>query len=212
MGQMYGLDMLRTLGSVCLSVLVVCSVVLAQQHPPSTRSSDADRSFARLRSKIDVQRVGAPTMKSVAGHYSSNSDELRTQVVPMGGHDLYLFPDGSYLYLEWSDIPPTTIGDKGKWAVSQSEVRLTSDPDIRWKPRAERHYLLIHRSSHANEILMVGADSDSRYFEQNAKDDPEFMLFLVSKARINGISEKEASELKEKLMRDAWRPDFYKSE
>ena len=130
----------------------------------------------------------------------------------MGGQDLYLFPDGSYLYLEWSDIPPITIGDKGKWAVSQNEVLLTSDPDITWKPRAERHYLLIHRSTHAEEILIVGTDSDTQYFKENAKDDPEFMLLLVSKARINGISEKETGELKEKLMRDAWRPDFYKSE
>lgn len=151
-------------------------------------------------------------MKSIAGHYSSSPDELRKQVVPIGGDDLYLFPDGSYLYLEWSDIPPITIRDKGKWAVSRSEVTLTSDPDIRWKPGAERHYLLIQRNAHANEILIVGADADSRYFAKNAKDDPEFMLLLVSKARINGISEEEANKLKEKLMRDAWRPDFYKSD
>lgn len=64
----------------------------------------------------------------------------------------------------------------------------------------------------ANEILIVGADADSRYFEKNAKDDPEFMLLLVSKARINGISEEKGNKVKQKLMRDAWRPDVYKSE
>ena len=97
------------------------------------------------------------------------------------------------LFLWWSDIPPTTIRDKGKWAVSGNEITLTSDPDIKWKPGAERHYLMIHRSAHADEIL-VGTDSDSRYFEKNAKEDPEFMLLLVSKARINVISEKDTNE------------------
>ncbi len=130
----------------------------------------------------------------------------------MGGNDLYLFPDGTYLYVVWCDIPPTTIRDKGKWTVSGSEVDLTSDPDIRWKPGAERRYLLIRRSAHTNEILIVGAHFDAQYFEKNAKDDPAFMLLLVSKARVSGISEKEASHLKETLMRDDWRPDFYKSE
>lgn len=184
----------------------------AQQRPSSIRSTGAETSFARLRSKIDVERVGAPTINSVSGHYSSSPEELRKSVVPLSGDDLYLFPDGSYLYLEWSDIPPTTIRDKGKWAVSGSEITLTSDPDIKWKPQAERHYLLVHRRAHPDEVLAVGTDSDSRYFEEQAKDDPEFMLLLVSKARINRISEKDTDELKKKLIRDAWRPEFYKSE
>jgi len=209
---MYGRDMLRISGLVCLSLLVISGAVVAQHSPSSMLSTDADGGFSRLRSKIDVQLVGAPSLKSVAGHYSSRPDELLKQVVPLSGDDLYLFPDGSYLYLEWSDIPPTTIRDKGKWAVSQSQVTLTSDADIRWKPGAERHYLLVHRSAQPREILIVGADYDSRYFEKNAKDNPAFMLLLVSKARINGIDDKEANQLKEKLMRDAWRPDFYKSE
>ena len=72
--------------------------------------------------------------------------------------------------------------------------------------------MLIHRSSHANEVLIVGADFDSRYFAKNAKAYPEFMLLLCSMSRINAISEKEGSKLREKLMRDAWRADFYKSE
>src|ERR1700730_4606145 len=175
---MYGRDMRRTSGSVCLCILIVCGVADAQQRPSSVRPTDAETSFARLRSRIDVERVDASNMKSVAGHYSSSPDELRKRVVPLSGDDLYLFVDGSYLYLEWSDIPPTTIRDKGNWAVSRSEITLTSDPDIKWKPRAERHYLLVHRSAHADEILVVGADSDSRYFEEHAKDDPEFMLLL----------------------------------
>jgi hypothetical protein len=208
---MYGQDMRRT-GLACLCILIVSGMAYAQQRPSSMRSTSAETSFARLRSKINVERVGATTMNSVAGHYSSSPEELRKEVVPLSGNDLYLFLDGSYLYVEWSDIPPTTIRDKGKWAVSESEITLTSDPDIKWKPGAERHYLLVRRSGHADEILAVGADYDSRYFEEHSKDDPDFMLLLVSKARINGISGKDTDELKNKLMREAWRPDFYKPE
>lgn len=203
--------MLRTSGSACLCFFIAFATALAQQQRSSTPSLNADSSFALLRSKIDVERVSAP-MNSIAGHYSSSPEELRKRVVPLSGDDLYLFPDGSYLFLWWSDIPPTTIRDKGKWAVSGSEITLTSDPDIKWKPGAERHYLTIRRSAHADEILVVGTDSDSRYFEKNAKEDPEFMLVLVSKTRINGISEKNTNELKKKLMREAWRPNFYKAE
>ena len=175
-------------------------------EPPAPRSS-----FERLRSKIDIERVDGLTVSSVAGHYSSNSHALRKRVVPMGGRDLYLFPDGSYLYLVWTDIPPTTIQDKGQWVVSGSEVTLTSDPEIKWDPGAERHYLLIRRHAHSDEILIVGRVSDVRYFEEHAKDDPEFMLVLISKTRVSKISEKDATELKKQLMREAWRPSFYGS-
>jgi hypothetical protein len=73
-------------------------------------------------------------------------------------------------------------------------------------------YLLVRRRSHTQEILAVGMDRDLRYFEEHAKDDPEFMLLLVAKVRVNGISEEESIKLKKKLIREAWRPGFYKSE
>jgi len=199
----------RTLGLTCLWVLVLCSLLPAQEHSSSIRSPGPEPGFARLRSKIDVELLGDLTTSSVAGHYSSSPDELTKQVVPLGGDDLYLFPDGSYFYIFWSDIPPATIQDKGHWIVSGNELRLTSDPDITWKPGAERRYLLVRRHSHPQEILAVGAARDLSYFEQNAKDDPEFMLLLVSKTRICGITPGETVALKEKLLRDAWRPDFY---
>ena len=130
----------------------------------------------------------------------------------MGGFDSTFSPMVAISTLVWADIPPTTIQDKGRWAQLEGEITLTSDHDIKWKPRVEHHYLLVHRRAHPDEILAVGTDSDTRYFEKNAKDDPEFMLLLVSKVRVNGITEKETEDLKKKLMQEAWRPDFYKSE
>jgi hypothetical protein len=164
-----------------------------------------------MRDKIDVERIVDLTPKTVTGHYSSAPEELikTKKVVPLSGSDLYLFPDGSYFYYFWSDVPPPTILDKGHWVLSGGELKLTSDPDVSWKPGAERRYLLVRRRSHPQEILAVGADDDLPYFERNPKDDPELMLLLVSKMRIAGISRKESAGLKDKLMREGWRPDFY---
>jgi len=204
--------MRRTSGLMCLWALVVCALLVGQERSSSIRSLSPESSFPRLRSKVDVEQLGDLTTKYVSGHYSSTPDQLRKRVVPPGGDDLYLFPDDTYIYCVWSDIPPATIRDKGHWVVSGNEVKLTSDPDITWNPGAERHYLLVRRRSHAQEVLAVGIDRDLPYFEQNAKDDPDFMLLIVSKTRIAGISSKDSAELKEKLMRDAWHPDFYAPE
>jgi len=168
--------------------------------------------LARLRSKLDVERLSDMTIDTIVGRYSSTPDELRRRVVPLSGDDLYFFPDGTYFYYVWSDIPPATIRDKGKWALSRDGLTLTSDSDITWNPGAERRYLLVRRRSHPQEILAVGMDRDLRYFEEHADDDPEFMLLLVSKVRVNVISGKESIELKKKLLREAWRPRFYKSD
>jgi hypothetical protein len=35
----------------------------------------------------------------------------------------YLFPDGSYFYYVWSDIPPATIRDKRTWAYLETSSR-----------------------------------------------------------------------------------------
>ena len=197
---------------MCLWALMVCALLFGQEHSSSIRPRSPESSFPRLRSKVDVEQLGDLTTKSVSGHYSSTPDELRKQVAPLSGDDLYLFPVGTYIYYVWSDIPPATIRDKGRWVVSGNEVKLTSDPDITWNPGAERHYLLVRRHSHAQEVLAIGIDRDLPYFEQNATDDPDFMLLIVSKTRIAGISSKDSAELRAKLMRDAWRPDFYAPE
>ncbi|HSY89942.1 MAG TPA: hypothetical protein VK812_01140 [Candidatus Binatus sp.] len=197
---------------MCALALFVCNVLLGQQQSSEVRPPDAERSLARLRSKIDVERPPDLTTNAIVGRYSDTPDELRRRVVPMGRKDLYLFPDGSYFYYFSSDIPPATIRDKGAWVLSGDELTLKSDSDITWNPGVERRYLFVRRPSHPQEILAIGIDRDLRYFEENAKDDPEFMLLLVSKARVNGISAKESIELKKKLMREAWRPEFYRSQ
>jgi hypothetical protein len=197
-----------------IAAILVSSASSHSQTPSasSARSLSTDASFARIRSKIDVERVGQLTTKAIAGKYSSSPDELVKRVIPFSGDDLYLFPDGSYIDLFWSDVPPPTIQDKGHWVVSEGEVRLTSDPVVTWIPGTERRYLLIRRGSHPEEILAVGLESDIPDFEKNANRDPEFQLLIHSKMQISRISAKASVQIQKKLMRDAWRPHFYTSE
>lgn len=198
-------------GLVCLLALFVCAVSLGQEQSSAVQSPDLEKKWARLRSKIDVERPSELNATAIVGHYSSSPDELRRRVPPLSGDDLYLFPDSSYFYCVWSDVAPATIRDKGTWVASGDELTLTSDSGITWNPLTERRYLLLRRRSHAQEILAIGIDRDLPYFEKNAKRDPEFMLLLVSKVRVNGITSEESIDLKKKLMREAWHPEFYKS-
>jgi hypothetical protein len=202
---------MRTLVLACTLALICSSVSSGQTHSSANLSKAAASPLARLRSKIPVDELPILTVDALAGHFTSSPDELRRRVGPiLSGDDLYLFPDGSYLYSTWSDIPPTAIQDKGSWVVSGDELTLKSDSDITWNPGAERRYLLVRRASHPDEILAVGRDRELAYFEKHADRDPEFMLLLVSKVRIAGISRKTSVELKKELMQKAWRPEFFK--
>jgi hypothetical protein len=56
------------------------------------------------------------------GHYAHSMDLL--------GEDLYLFPDKTYFYLEWADIIPMSIRDKGTWTIEKNLVVLHPNDDI----------------------------------------------------------------------------------
>lgn len=163
----------------------------------------------RLRSKIRVGAVAEVTPAQLAGQYTSTPKELQKRVPVTSGDDLYLFPDGSYIYCEWADIELATVYDKGTWAFMNGEVALTSDPEITWKPGAERAYVAVHRMSRTGEILLVGTGPDLDYFEKHAGNDPEFMLLVSAKKREKTFSQQEAAKLKATLMKDAWRPKYF---
>jgi len=171
-------------------------------------SAESAEPLERLRAHVAVDLITGVAPSEIAGHYSSNPKELGRSV--LSGNDLYLFPDGSYLYSEWADIEPTTIRDKGTWIFSDGVVKLTSDPEITWEPDAERSYLVIHRKSEPKEVLLIGTDRALSYFEEKANNDADFTLLLAAKTRIGLIGQKSAPKLRRKLMREAWRPDYFR--
>ncbi len=187
---------------------VLAAVVLlafAELAVAETSSGPLDR----LRAHVPVDLISGVPVSDIAGHYSSHPKELGRS--PLSGNDLYLFPDGSYLYLEWADVEPLTVRDKGTWTFSSSKVQLKSDPDVTWDPGAERTYLVVHRESKPAEVLLIGLGRALSYFEEKADDDPNFMLLLVAKTRTESIHQKSAARIKAKLMREGWKPEYFRA-
>jgi hypothetical protein len=165
----------------------------------------------RLQAKIDVVSVASLMPSQVAGQFNNPSEEQNKRTPPMGKDSLFLFPDKTYIYTFVTDIPPDTISDKGTWTLDGDIVELKSDKDVTWKSkRAERRYVLVRRAGHDGELFAVGTERQLTYFEEHAKDDPEFMFLLNSLRRERSIVETETAALHKKLMRAKWKPDFYR--
>lgn len=171
----------------------------------------ADSPLNRLRAKIPVKSVGHVMPAQLAGQYTTTSKELAKRIGGgfLSGEDLYLFPDSTYLSAEWGDIEPVTLNDKGSWKFTGGILVLKSDADVTWDPRTARTYLVVHRVSRSREILLVGVERDLTYLEKNSERDPEFTLLMVAKQRARTLSQQSATKLKTRLMKEAWRPEFF---
>jgi hypothetical protein len=188
---------------------MLANTLLLLAAPVGARPSVATP-LERLRAKVQVDAVTEVAAAQLAGQYTSASKELQKRIGPfLSGNDLYLFPDGTYIFCEWTDIEPVTVYDKGTWVFTDGQVALTSDSQVTWKPRVERSYVAVHRPSRAQEVLLVGTGRDLDYFEKHAGDDPEFMLLVVAKKKEKGFSKQEADRVKATLMKDAWRPKYF---
>lgn len=165
----------------------------------------------RLRAKTTIESITDRSPAELAGQYKNPSKELIGRVgPPLAGNILYLFPDKSYIYCEWADIMPNTVVDKGTWNVTGYTLELKSAPEITWAPHLERQFMVVRRPSRSDEILLVGINKGLAYFDKNAKDDPELMLLIVGRQRDKVISRAETTKLKASLMREGWRPTFFR--
>lgn len=167
----------------------------------------------RMRAKTALDPVTNLTAVQIAGQYANPSKELVKRVgPPLAGNSLYIFPDKTYVYCEWADVMENTVFDKGTWSFAEAVLELKSDLEITWDPRLERKFLAVQRPSHSEEILLVGIEKELPYFEKKAGDDPELMLLIVSKQREKPFSQAETAKLKANLMREGWRPDFFRKQ
>jgi hypothetical protein len=182
---------------------------------PSAQSGEKADPLERLQSRISVESVDPAGISKLAGHYKNPSREAIRRIGVFGalsGDDLYLFPDGTFIYCEWSDTEPPTIYDKGRWVFENGFVELRSDPDVTWNPspRPDRKYIAIRRRAHPKEVLLVGITRDLPNFVEGVKDDPNSTLLIVCKKRESPLTQAKARSLKARLMNESWNPDFFK--
>jgi hypothetical protein len=166
----------------------------------------------RLQAKVSVGPLGTVDKSGLAGLYTNPPKDLVRRIGGvLSGDELYLFPDGTFIYCEWADIQPLTIYDKGQWTFTNGAVNLKSDADVAWDPKADRTYLAVRRQSHRSEILLVGVHTDLTHFEQEARDDPETMLLIVSKGTRSKLTPAGSKRIKKKLFQESWRPQAFKA-
>jgi hypothetical protein len=166
----------------------------------------------RLSAKVAVDSLGTVDKSLLAGLYTNPPKDLVRRIGGvLSGDELYLFPDGTFIYCEWADVQPLTIYDKGQWTFTNGAVDLKSDADVTWDPKADRTYLAVRRQSHRGEILLVGENTDLPHFEQEARDDPETTLLIVSKGRRSKLTPGGSKRIKERLFQQSWRPEDFKA-
>jgi hypothetical protein len=149
----------------------------------------------------------------VAGHYTEHGPEAEKRAGPtLGGNELYLFPDGSYLSTEWGCLLPETIADRGLWSYRAGYVELASDHSVsaRETLRERRYAVLEYRVGVEQGYRLMGIEKDLEYFSAHASAADDFMLLLCSKVQVESFDLQKGTALKAKLLRTAWNPDFFR--
>jgi len=188
------------------------SIVLLALYSQGVLTATTSDALERLQAKVSVESLASIDMSGIAGHYANPPKELAKQLGGfLDGNDLYLFPDGTYVYCEWADIQPLTVYDKGRWTFADGAVELKSDPDVTWNPEADRTYVAVRRRSKKKEVLLVGVHSDLARFEAESQDNPELTLLYVAKKRDSTITRSKSARVKARLLRESWRPEDFKT-
>lgn len=187
--------------------LALC-ILLALQTP---HLESRGTGFDRIRTQIGIESRPTDSIE-IAGLYINPPNEIAQKFDSSTIlTNLYLFPDRTYLYTERCSLIPATIFDKGTWKVEGTLLVLNSDRDVTWNPDLERRFLMLHRTSHAEESLLVGAEKAVNRFEVLAHGNPEVALLTVAKQRIKIITAEQAMRVREDVMRKEWHPERFES-
>ncbi len=155
----------------------------------------------------------ALSVSTFAGDFTSSPELVRRLGGPgaeLSGNHLYLFVDQSYIYVEWADIMPLTIYDKGTWRFDGQFIQLQTDNTVPQKhTRHDRVFIpLATEISGVKQLSILGIDHGYGCLQKFAEKDGDFNFHLCSRARIGGITDTSAT--KTRLMKEAWRPAFFR--
>jgi hypothetical protein len=101
---------------------------------------------------------------------SSKPDELLPGNYERTGEELYLFPDKSYLYLEWTDVFPISVCDRGTWRYQDGLVLLHTDETVCCRGPWDHTYLAftahigkppIPVHDRQDRVVLLGANGSS---------------------------------------------------
>jgi hypothetical protein len=194
--------------SICIAG---CATTRKPVHTALTSQKILDSIQEKLRSGMQESELKM-TNSVTSGHYSDPGASVKERVGPgLSGSDLYLFPDKTYVYIEWADILPPTIYEKGKWKFENSFIFLEDDGSLTRSEFPTDHIYLpvtILTGSLHREVLL-GYEWSYSHFMEHAGDDPEFILFLFTLERENDISIEQADNLKQRLLKESWNPEFF---
>jgi|RhiMethySRZTD1v2_1073278.scaffolds.fasta_scaffold658252_1 hypothetical protein len=172
------------------------------------KNSQADEIFDGVKSRtpsakrlqVDPAKVGA-----VGGRYT----DVPPGMPSLQANDLYLFPDQTYFYVEWTDVFPSTITDKGEWAYKDGLIELRSDKSApRGDTRRNDKFLPLYLEKDGKQlVLLLGASGDFAYFKEKAEINDEFMLLLCTYNRVEDFGSKDYAKKKSEIYEKWWRPE-----
>jgi hypothetical protein len=188
---------------ILLATLVAASSIAAGD---TRRPCEPPECLARLRKSVAVTAVD-PIERDLVGFWNQCGPNCG---MGLAGQDLLLFDDHTYIYVEWADVLPATIFDKGQWRVVPSGLEFVADPEVTWETfRRDRRFLTVESKSRSGTVLLFGIDSSLEMFERLGADKPEDWLTFLAFRRAHGWEPGQSEAEKQRLLKCCWRPTYF---
>jgi hypothetical protein len=143
----------------------------------------------------------------LSGHYVKN-------MLGLTGTEVYLFPDQTYIWLDWDDISPRTIFDQGTWVYRDGVVALLTDrtvsPGMEYLDRlyvpwiAPPGELFLPADDLSEQVFLLGAqtDGESVLTQANRGEEAAMAMSYWCYRQTETISRSDAATIKETLYAD----------
>lgn len=197
---------------IILLFALCVTIGLSTNLPGQTsKRNNASRIFSYVKARVPSACRIPPESRGidkVSGHYT----DLPPGMPSLGINDLYLFPDQTYFYVEWTDVFPAAITDKGNWAFNGGLIELHSDKSVlNGESRRNGTFLPLYIDKDGRRLmLLLGTDGDFAYFRKKAKSNDEFMLILCTYNRKEDFGSEEYEERKAEIYEKFWRTERIK--
>jgi hypothetical protein len=151
----------------------------------------------------EVERAeNCPRAQQFAARYSAETPQTAGIIGGTSGDSLYLFRDGSYLYVEWADILPETMMDQGRWSLQGGLLVLGSDGVSSDKGSLQdvQYVAFCPPGSGRRALRIIGRDHQLGMLEDHftkdpgSADDRRFLVMLYSRERLEEYVTPEASQ------------------